>query len=62
MGSTDPCSVMPVSNNFQTMKVRGEFLAWLRRESARRGIFLYELIEELAERSLAGNRPWKEKI
>ena len=41
------------------MKVRGEFLAWLRLESARRGIFLYELIEELAARSLAGNKPWK---
>jgi len=59
MESIVPCSVTPGLTNFQTMKVRGEFLAWLRLESARRGIFLYELIEELAARSLAGNKPWK---
>ena len=49
---------MPESARFATMKIRLEFLAWLRIESARRGIFLYELVEELATQSLAGLRPW----
>jgi hypothetical protein len=42
------------------MKVRGEFLTWLRRESARRGIFLYELVEELASHAMAGKKPWQQ--
>jgi hypothetical protein len=44
---------------FSTMKVRGDFLAWLRRESARRGVCLYELLEEMVARALAGKRPWR---
>jgi len=54
------CSKMPVStkSNFSTMKVRSEFFAWLRRESVRRGIFLYELVEELSSRSMFGKKPW----
>lgn len=46
--------------NFSTVKVRSDFLAWLRREGARRGIFLYELLEETAARSLAGKKPWQD--
>ena len=59
MESTDPCYATRASTDFRTMKVRGEFLAWLRQESARRGIFIYELVEELTSRSLAGKRPWR---
>jgi hypothetical protein len=60
MESIARCSAMPVSNDFRTMKVRGEFLTWLRRESARRGIFLYELVEELASHAMAGKKPWQQ--
>jgi hypothetical protein len=60
MESIDPCFATRNSTNFRTMKVRSEFLAWLRQESARRGIFLYELVEELASRSLAGRKPWRD--
>jgi hypothetical protein len=53
---------MPVSTNFATMKVRQEFLAWLRLESVRRGIFLYELVEEMASQALVGKRPWARQM
>ncbi len=43
---------------FVTMKVRSEFLAWLRRESVRRGTFLYETCEELASEAI-GTFPWR---
>jgi hypothetical protein len=40
------------------MKVKKDFHIWLRMESVRRGIFLYELVEELASHAVAGNKPW----
>jgi hypothetical protein len=55
---TDRCFEMLVSTSFATMKVKKDFHTWLRMESVRRGIFLYELVEELASRSLAGKKPW----
>ena len=58
-GRTDRCSKPPGSNRFSTMKVRTDFLAWLRRESARRGTFLYEVIEEIMARSYGGMKPWR---
>ena len=59
MGRTDGCSKMPVSNKFATMKVRGDFLAWLRRESVRRGTFHYETLEDFVARGMGGKRPWQ---
>ena len=40
------------------MKVKTDLLSWLRVESARRGVFLYELVEELVSRSMVGRKPW----
>ena len=58
MEPIDRCSAMPAFPSFTTMKVKKDFHTWLRMESVRRGIFLYELVEELASRSLAGKKPW----
>jgi len=41
------------------MKVRSEFLAWLKMESARRGLFLSDLVEDLVARSYAGKKVWR---
>ena len=46
------------STDFSTMKIRSSFLAWLKRESGRRGLFLYEVVEEMATVALAGATPW----
>ena len=54
----EPSFVMPDLNNFGTMKVRKSFLAWLKRESARRGLFIYEMVEDIASVALAGATPW----
>jgi hypothetical protein len=57
---TGPCSRTPVSTEmFATLKVKGDFLSWLRRESSRRGVYLYELVEEITSKTLAGKRPWR---
>lgn len=48
-----------MTKGFATIKIRSPFLAWLRVEAARRGCFLYELIEEHAGRSFPGEPPWK---
>lgn len=58
MEPTDPSSATPTSTDFATMKIKRDFLAWLKMESARRGIFLYDLVEDLAARSYAGRRVW----
>ncbi len=50
------------TEQFSTMKVKGDFLAWLKRESVRRGIYLYELVEEIASSTLAGKKPWRDRI
>ena len=57
----EPSSEMPVSRttNFSSVKLRNEFVAWLRVEAARRGVFLYELVEEIASRTMAGRQPWR---
>jgi hypothetical protein len=41
------------------MKVRSDFLSWIRREGARKGSFHYETLEELVSRSLGGKAPWR---
>lgn len=62
MERTGRCSRTLVSTEkFATVKVKGDFLAWLRRESLRRGVYLYELLEEVTARTLAGRRPWRGK-
>jgi len=59
LGRTTPSSATPASTDFATVKVKREFLSWLKRESARRGIFIYELVEEMASVSLTGSKPWR---
>lgn len=49
------------SSDFSSVKLRNEFVAWLRQEAARRGVFLYELIEDITSRTIAGRTPWKSK-
>ena len=61
MAPTDPSSETPGSTDFATMKVKRDFLVWLKMESARRGIFIYDLVEELAARSYAGRQVWKHR-
>lgn len=41
------------------MKIKRDFLVWLKMESARRGVFIYDLIEELAARGYAGKKIWR---
>ena len=41
------------------MKGRSDFLAWLRREGARRGSFHYETLEDLASGAMEGKKPWR---
>mgnify|MGYP001559797055 CR=1 FL=1 len=44
---------------FASVKLDARFAAWLRRLAARRGCFIYQLVEELAEHACSG-RPWRE--
>jgi hypothetical protein len=48
-----------MANDFASIKIRRAFLAWLRQEAARRGIFVYELVEELAVRRFPKQAPWR---
>ena len=48
-----------VSPDFATMKVKRDLLVWLKGESARRDVFMYDLVEELIARSHAGKRVWE---
>jgi hypothetical protein len=34
-------------------------VAWIKREAARRGIFMAELVSELIGRALGGKKPWE---
>ena len=61
MAPITPCSGTRVSTDFHTLKVKSDFFAWLRRESVRRGIFLYDLVEELASWSLLRKKPWRDQ-
>jgi len=54
-------SKTPASPDFATVRIRSDFLVWLKQESVRRGIFLYQLVEELASSRLAGASPWRKK-
>ncbi len=45
-----------MTNDFASVKLTRPFVAWLKQEAARRGIPMYALVEDLAER--AGHRPW----
>ncbi len=42
---------------FASVKLARPFVAWLKREAARRGVPMYELVEELAARGMP--RPWR---
>ena len=48
-----------MKSDFGSAKLRRPFLAWLKREAARRGVPMYELVEELAARG--GPRAWDPK-
>lgn len=61
MAPTDLSSAMPASNDFATIKIKREFLIWLKIESSRRGVFLYDFVEDLVARSYAGRRVWRSK-
>jgi predicted DNA-binding ribbon-helix-helix protein len=41
---------------FASIKLTRPFVIWLKREAARRGLHMYQLVEELA--SHGGSRPW----
>lgn len=43
-------------NDFASAKLRRPFLAWLKQEAARRGVPMYDLVEELVARG--GRRAW----
>ena len=45
-----------VRQGFASIKAGRPFVAWLKRESARRGVPMYELLELLVSRG--GARPW----
>jgi hypothetical protein len=47
-----------MKTEFASVKLARPFVAWLKREAARRGIPMYELVEELAARGL--RRPWRQ--
>ncbi len=44
-------------SNLATMKVRGDVHRWLKAEAARRGVPLYQLVEDIIEDSF-GRRAW----
>jgi hypothetical protein len=48
-----------MKNDFASVKLRRPFLAWLKREAARRGLPMYEVVEVLVSR--LGVRPWDGK-
>lgn len=43
-----------------SIKVRREFLVWLKQTAAKRGCFVYEVLEELVAQGI-GSRPWVAK-
>jgi hypothetical protein len=43
--------------DFASIKLSRSFVAWLKRESARRGVPMYELVEQLVARGMP-QRPW----
>jgi hypothetical protein len=45
-----------MKTEFASVKLSRPFVAWLKREAARRGICMYELVEELAARGQP--KPW----
>jgi len=47
------------SSEFASVKLARTFVVWLKREAARRGISMYELVEELCARG--GVRPWRNR-
>ncbi len=51
MGAADDAS------GFASMKVKREFLAWVKREAARRGLPMWDLVEDLFAHG--GPRPWR---
>jgi hypothetical protein len=40
------------------LKVRSCFMRWLKMEAVRRGLFLYQVIEEVAAGGCSGKTPW----
>ena len=46
-----------MKTDFATAKLARPFVVWLKLEAARRGVPIYELVEELVARG--GPRPWR---
>ena len=49
---------MTNTERFATVRLRRPFVRWLRMEAARRETFIYEILEDLAARSLGDKTPW----
>jgi len=47
------------ANDFASIKLSRPFVAWLKREAAKRGVPMYELVEQLVARGM--QRPWSTK-
>lgn len=43
----------------RSIKVRSRFARWLKFEAVRRGMFVYQLVEQLAAEAQEGKRPWQ---
>ena len=46
------------AKDFASVKLSRPFASWLKREAAKRGVPMYELVEQLAEIGLR-QRPWR---
>lgn len=46
-----------MKTEFASIKLARPFVAWLKREAARRGVSMYELVEELVCRGR--EKPWR---
>jgi hypothetical protein len=57
--SGTPVSMTESKVEFASVKLTRPFSAWLKLEAARRGVFMYELVEELVARGFGGRRVWE---
>lgn len=49
-----------MKGEFASCKLRRSFVVWLKQQAARRGVPIYELVEELAARGRS--RPWQPPV
>lgn len=47
-----------MKNEFASVKLARPLVAWLKQQAARRGIPMYELVEEMCA-TRVGKRPWR---